>query len=297
MILLGFFTCHLFASELVLAARLGFRFSDFDPLTFPFRPIRPPRNLSPKTPMPRLDQELVERGLCESREQAKRAVMAGLVLVNGQPARKPGQPVKPADEIALAAGERYVSRGGHKLEQALRHFQIETAGCAAVDLGASTGGFTDCLLQYGARKVYAVDVGQGQLAWKLRRDPRVVVMEKTNARHLTPHSFPQPFDAADLAVIDCSFISLRNILPAAVAILRPSGRIVALIKPQFEAGKAEADRGRGVITDPAVHARVLRELQAFVEGQAGLRWRDVIESPLLGPAGNKEFLVLIEKTS
>jgi 23S rRNA (cytidine1920-2'-O)/16S rRNA (cytidine1409-2'-O)-methyltransferase len=143
--------------------------------------------------------------------------------------------------------------------------------------------------------VFAVDVGRGQLAWKLRQDPRVVVMEKTNARALTPAHFPQPFVPADIAVIDCSFISLRRILPPAVALLRPSGRIVALIKPQFEAGKAEADKGAGVIRDPAIHERVLRELNEFVTGPLGLRWAGVTESPVLGPAGNKEFLVLIEK--
>jgi 23S rRNA (cytidine1920-2'-O)/16S rRNA (cytidine1409-2'-O)-methyltransferase len=164
-----------------------------------------------------------------------------------------------------------------------------------LDLGASTGGFTDCLLQRGASRVFAVDVGQGQLAWKLRQDARVVVMEKTNARTLTLTQFPEPFSGADLVVIDCSFISLRKILPAAVALVKPFGKVVALIKPQFEAGKEEADRGAGVIRDPAVHARVLQELEQFVAGQPEVAWRGVVESPLLGPAGNKEFLVLIEK--
>jgi 23S rRNA (cytidine1920-2'-O)/16S rRNA (cytidine1409-2'-O)-methyltransferase len=242
--------------------------------------------------MTRLDQALVERGLCESRERAKRAVLAGLVRVNHQPADKPGDSVKPEDSIALAAGEKYASRGGHKLEHALKSFQLDVAGTIVIDLGASTGGFTDCLLQHGAAKVFAVDVGQGQLAWKLRQDRRVVVMEKTNARNLRPETFPQRFD---LAVIDCSFISLKKILPVAAALLKPDGRIVALVKPQFEAGKAEADKGRGVITDPAIHRRVLDELREFVRTQAGLDWRNVVESPLLGPAGNKEFLALIEK--
>ncbi len=245
--------------------------------------------------MTRLDQALVERGLCESREKAKRAVFAGQVRVNAQSARKPSDPVKPGDALTLDAGEKYVSRGGHKLEHALKHFQLDVAGRVALDLGASTGGFTDCLLQHGAAKVFAVDVGRGQLAWKLRQDPRVVVMEKTNARLLTAAQFPPPFAPADLAVIDCSFISLRKILPAAVPLLKPGGKIVALIKPQFEAGKAEADRGRGVIRDAAIHERVLEELQKFVAEQSGLCWRDVVESPLLGPAGNKEFLALIEK--
>ena len=251
----------------------------------------------------RLDQALVARGLCESREKAKRAIMAGLVRVNGQVARKASDTVRAADSVTLDMPEKFVSRGGHKLEHALDHFQLAVRDLTAVDLGASTGGFTDCLLQRGAARVFAVDVGQGQLAWKLRSDPRVVVMEKTNARELTgaklaaalpgqgnPDSLQVP-----LVVADCSFISLRKILPAAGTLLAPGGRIVALIKPQFEAGKAEADKGEGVITDPAVHARVLAELEAFTLTELpGLAWRGVTTSPLLGPAGNKEFLVLLE---
>jgi 23S rRNA (cytidine1920-2'-O)/16S rRNA (cytidine1409-2'-O)-methyltransferase len=291
----------------------------------------------------RLDQALVERGLCESREKAKRAILAGQVRVNGQPARKPSDSVKADDQLVLDAGEKFVSRGGHKLEHALQYFQLDVKGLVALDLGASTGGFTDCLLQHGAIKVFSVDVGRGQLAWKLRNVPRVVVMEKTNARYLTPeqllsvecggarHSVRVAdrdgtagrrarSDApclVDLITIDCSFISLRKILPAAAPLLKADGKIIALIKPQFEAGRAEADKGRGVITDAAIHDRVIRELRDFVSTQtgpvrygggsleasrgtlshgAGLCWRDVVESPLLGPAGNKEFLVLIEKT-
>jgi len=247
--------------------------------------------------MTRLDQMMVERGLCESREKAKRAIMAGQVKINENIARKPSDSVKPDDVLSLLAAEKFVSRGGYKLEHALQHFTLDVSHLTAVDIGASTGGFTDCLLQNGAAKVYAVDVGQGQLAWKLRRDKRVVVMEKTNARALKSENFPQPFASADMAVIDCSFISLRKILPAAIALLKPSGKIIALIKPQFEAGKAEADKGAGVITDPVVHERVLRELEEFVKSRPGLNWRGVTESPLLGPAGNKEFLALIEKTS
>ena len=243
----------------------------------------------------RLDQVLVERGLCESRERAKRAVMAGAVRVNGQVASKPSDSIRESDCVELTAGEKFVSRGGNKLERALEHFQLDVRGLMAIDLGASTGGFTDCLLQRGAAKVFAVDVGQGQLAWNLRNDPRVVVMEKTNARTLTATQFPKEFSLVDLVVIDCSFISLRKILPAAIALVRPLGNIVALIKPQFEAGKEEADRGEGVISDPAVHARVLKELDLFVSEIAGAVWRGVVESPLLGPAGNREFLVLIEK--
>jgi 23S rRNA (cytidine1920-2'-O)/16S rRNA (cytidine1409-2'-O)-methyltransferase len=245
--------------------------------------------------MKRVDVALVERGLCESREKAQRAVLAGIVRINQRLARKPSDAVRDTDALALDAAEPFVSRGGQKLEHALKHFALDVRGVAAIDLGASTGGFTDCLLQRGASRVYAVDVGQGQLAWKLRNDPRVVVMEKNNARDLTPDRFPPPFAPVDLVVIDCSFISLRKILPRAVALLRPGGNIAALIKPQFEAGKAEADKGAGVITDPAVHARVLSELESFAAGLPGLRWRGVTESPLLGPAGNKEFLVLLEK--
>ncbi|HZF01180.1 MAG TPA: TlyA family RNA methyltransferase [Methylomirabilota bacterium] len=268
--------------------------------------------------MIRLDQVLVERGLCESRERAKRAILAGQVRVNSQLAHKPSDAVQPEDLLTLDAGEKFVSRGGQKLEHALKHFQLDVTGFTAIDLGASTGGFTDCLLQSGTAKVFAVDVGQGQLAWKLRRDKRVVVMEKTNARFLKPEQFvslsplnrgargriavvskveTSKFIGADLITIDCSFISLRKILPPAIALLKPNGKIVALIKPQFEAGKIEADKGRGVISDPAIHERVLRELREFVSAQAGLCWRDVVESPLLGPAGNKEFLALIEKTN
>jgi 23S rRNA (cytidine1920-2'-O)/16S rRNA (cytidine1409-2'-O)-methyltransferase len=246
--------------------------------------------------MTRLDQALVERGLCESREKAKRAVMAGRVRINQQRARKPSDQVQPTDDLSLDAEEKYVSRGGWKLEHALHHFGLDPRGLIAVDLGASTGGFTDCLLQAGAKKVFCVDVGQGQLAWKLRNDPRVVVMEKVNARELTPARFPARFAPVDLIVIDCSFISLKKILPAAVALLRTPGKIVALIKPQFEAGKTEADKGAGVITDRAVHERVLHELEKFVRRQLLLEWRGITESPLLGPAGNKEFLALIEKT-
>lgn len=243
-----------------------------------------------------MDVALVERGLCESREKAKRAIMAGAVRVNEQPAHKASDSIQDSDTLTLVTGEKYVSRGGEKLEHALRHFGIAVTGQSAIDLGASTGGFTDCLLQHGAVKVYAVDVGQGQLAWKLRRDKRVVVMEKTNARAVTPASFPPPFQLADLVVIDCSFISLRKILPPAVALVKVSGKIVALVKPQFEAGKAEADKGAGVIRDPAIHERVLRELRDFVAERPELRWLGDTESPLLGPAGNKEFLVLIEKS-
>jgi 23S rRNA (cytidine1920-2'-O)/16S rRNA (cytidine1409-2'-O)-methyltransferase len=246
-------------------------------------------------PKVRLDQALVERGLCPSREKAKRAILAGQVRAGGQLVCKPGGLVQPDDPLTLAAPERYVSRGGYKLEHGLRLFGLAVAGVTAIDLGASTGGFTDCLLQQGAARVYAVDVGRGQLMWKLRRDPRVIVMEHTNARFLTRRDFPPDFAGAGLIVADCSFISLQKILPSAVALLARDGRILALVKPQFEAGKAEASRGKGVIRDPAIHARVLNELKTFASDTAGLRWAGETASPLLGPAGNKEFLVLLEK--
>jgi 23S rRNA (cytidine1920-2'-O)/16S rRNA (cytidine1409-2'-O)-methyltransferase len=246
-------------------------------------------------PSLRLDQALVERGLCPSRENAKRAILAGRVRLNDRVPNKASDPVKEQDILTLESAERYVSRGGQKLEHGLRHFGVSVEGITAIDLGASTGGFTDCLLQHGAATVYAVDVGRGQLAWKLRCDARVKVMEKMNARFLTPLDFPPPFAGADLVVADCSFISLKKILPPAIALLGESGKIVALVKPQFEAGKAEASRGQGVITDPAIHARVLNELKTFVSENGGLRWAGETESPLMGPAGNKEFLILLEK--
>lgn len=245
--------------------------------------------------MLRLDQAMVERGLCESREKAKRAILAGQVRINQQVAKKASDPIKPGDQITLEAQEKFVSRGGYKIEHALEFFHLDVTGMTAIDLGASTGGFTDCLLQRGAAKVYAVDVGHGQLAWKLRTDPRVVTMERTNARHLTPAHFPQPFEPVDIIVADCSFISLKKILPPAIALLRANGKIAALVKPQFEAGKEEADRGAGVITDPEIHRRVLAELKEFSEREMNLKWLGETESPLLGPAGNKEFLVLLEK--
>ena len=246
--------------------------------------------------MLRVDQALVDRGLCESRARAQRAVMAGQVRINGHPARKSSDPVREGDQVELLIPDRYVSRGGHKLEHALTQFALPVSGVVALDLGASTGGFTDCLLQHGAARVFAVDVGQGQLAWKLRQDPRVAVYERTNARHLTPATFGPEYRPFDLIVADCSFISLRLILPPAAPLLRPEGFLVALVKPQFEAGKQEVDRGEGVITDPAIHARVLEELEAFVRsGPFGLVWRGVTPSPLIGPAGNREFLALLQR--
>jgi len=250
---------------------------------------------NPKGHRQRLDQAMVDQGLCSSREKAKRAIMAGQVKVNDQVAQKPSDRVSVSDRVIWVAPDKFVSRGGLKLEHALTEFQLDVRNLAAIDIGSSTGGFTDCLLQRGASRVYAVDVGQGQLAWKLRQDPRVIVMEKVNARALNPASFESPFTQVALVVIDCSFISLRKIIPPSIALLRPSGKIVALIKPQFEAGKTEADKGAGVIRDPEVHQRVLSELVLFVAGLPGVKWLQTTASPVLGSAGNREFLALLEK--
>src|SRR5579859_4992825 len=210
----------------------------------------------------RLDVALVRRGLAPSRERARALIMAGQVYVGERMVDKPGTLVPQEAHCRLAEISpelKYVSRGGLKLEKALDSFQLDPGGLVAIDVGASTGGFTHCLLERGAKRVYAVDVGHGQLAWTLRNDPRVVVMEHTNIRHLA--KLPEPVQCA---VIDVSFISLRLVLPAIVPLLVPEAWIVALVKPQFEAGKAEADRGAGVISDPTVHERVLHELQAWI---------------------------------
>mgnify|MGYP000907793358 CR=1 FL=1 len=245
----------------------------------------------------RLDQELVNRGQFPAREKAKCAILAGQVRVSGRSICKPGDIVKPTDVIEVLQKEKYVSRGGYKLEQALNHFQIDVNGMVAVDIGASTGGFTDCLLQHGAAKVYAVDVGKGLLAFQLRNDPRVVVMEKINARYITREHFPDTFQLADLAVIDCSFISLKLIIPPVLNLIKENGKIIALIKPQFEAGKKEADKGKGIIKDPSIHQRIVADLENFVKNNNVLIWRGVIESPIEGQSGNKEFLVYLEKNT
>lgn len=231
----------------------------------------------------RLDLLVVERGLADSRAQAQRLIRAGEVRVDGQVSDKPGTQVATGAEITLQVPPRFVSRGGEKLEAALLRFGLDVTGAVAADVGASTGGFTDCLLQHGARRVYAIDVGYGQLAWRLRNDSQVVVMERTNARYL--ESLPEP---VDLVTVDVSFISLRLILPAASRWLKPGGQVVALIKPQFEAGRRYVARG-GVVRDPDVHRRVLER----VLGSAatwGLGLRSLMPSPLRGPAGNVEFL-------
>ncbi len=235
----------------------------------------------------RLDTELVARGLTVSREQAKRLILAGAVRVNGQLAGKASDTVVADADVQITAAEKFVSRGGHKLEAALTAFQMDPTGKRCVDIGASTGGFTDCLLQHGASHVHAVDVGTGQLAWKLRQDPRVTVQDEVNARNLLPSQIGTP---VDLVTIDTSFISLTKILPAAEQLLRPGGELIALIKPQFEAGRADVGKG-GVVRDAGVHERVQAEVIDFATRTLGLRLVGRCESPLLGPAGNKEFLV------
>jgi 23S rRNA (cytidine1920-2'-O)/16S rRNA (cytidine1409-2'-O)-methyltransferase len=238
----------------------------------------------------RLDVALVRLGVAPSRERARAIIMAGKVYVGDRMVDKPGTlvPLDADCRLAEASPElKYVSRGGLKLEKALDSFQLDPSGKVAIDVGASTGGFTECLLQRGVQCVYAVDVGHGQLAWELRQDPRVVVMEKTNIRHL--ETLPEPMQCA---VIDVSFISLRLVLPALVPLLAlgPETWVVALVKPQFEAGKSEVDRGKGVISDPLIHSRILCELQEWIPLNTTLQVQGQIDSPIRGRDGNHEFL-------
>jgi 23S rRNA (cytidine1920-2'-O)/16S rRNA (cytidine1409-2'-O)-methyltransferase len=241
-----------------------------------------------KIPKSRADLMLVERGLVESRAKAQAVIMAGLVFTGDKRVAKPGD-MLPADAPLELRGQDHpwVSRGGLKLEHGLTHFQLDVSGLTCLDLGASTGGFTDVLLTRGAAKVYAVDVGKGQLAWKLRQDHRVVVLEDTNARYLTRAQVP---DAIDLVVCDASFIGLEKVLPAPLALTRPGAHLVALIKPQFQAGQDDVGKG-GVVRDPAVHDRVCAEVRGWLETQPGWRVLGITESPITGPAGNKEFLI------
>ena len=227
-----------------------------------------------------------------TRSQARSLIMEGRVRVNGMPATKAGANVLEDAQIEIERPRRFVSRGGEKLEHALEAFAIDASGKRALDVGASTGGFTDCLLQRGASHVVSVDVGYGQLDWRLRNDPRVTVMERTNFRLLPDDAFPQPFD---LVVIDTSFISLKTILARAVTYLAPGGEIVALVKPQFEAGRERLGRG-GVVRDPAVHRAVLTEVRDAAP-ELGLLAVDLVASPLLGPAGNREFLMRLRRDS
>jgi 23S rRNA (cytidine1920-2'-O)/16S rRNA (cytidine1409-2'-O)-methyltransferase len=243
----------------------------------------------------RLDQILVHRGIFDSREKAQRAIMAGQVRVGEQIVDKASSKFDENAQISVATPDRYVGRGGHKLEGALRHFAIDPTGLICLDIGASTGGFTDCLLQHGAAKVWAIDVGHSQLDWKIRSDPRVVAREKLNARFLSREDIPDPIN---LIVVDVSFISLTLILPPALRLLAPGGRIIVLVKPQFELRREDVGRG-GVVKDPVLHEAAVEKIRAFVGAMpptsAGVRlhWSGVIDSPILGGEGNREFLALL----
>lgn len=234
----------------------------------------------------RLDQLVVARGLAENTDQAQRLIRAGKIQVDGHAATKPGLTYPAETEVTLETPARFVSRGGDKLEGAFQHFQLSVAGECCLDVGASTGGFTDCLLQHGASRVYAVDVGRNLLHPRVATDPRVVVMDGVNARLLKPAHFPQ---AATFAVIDASFISLSLILKTVADVLAPAARLVTLIKPQFEAEPVDVLRG-GVVRDTAVHQRIIERIQRIGEREVGLTWQGVCPSPLRGPAGNIEYL-------
>jgi 23S rRNA (cytidine1920-2'-O)/16S rRNA (cytidine1409-2'-O)-methyltransferase len=239
----------------------------------------------------RLDQLVLDRGLAPSRERARALILAGQVLVAGRPVTKAGTAIDADAAVDLVAPDHpYVGRGGIKLAHALDHFQIPVEGRSGLDIGASTGGFTDVMLQRGAVQVVALDVGHGQIDWKLRTDPRVIVIEGFNARHLAPADLPGP---VDLVTIDVSFISLRQIFPVVPAILRPAADVVALVKPQFEAGRAEVRKG--VIHDPAVHARVLEDVAQAAAG-VGLTPKGSTPSPITGQKGNVEFLLHLRAT-
>lgn len=234
----------------------------------------------------RLDVLLLQRGLCDSRSRAQALIMSGEVYVEGQKCDKAGTSVDAEANIEVRGNScPYVSRGGLKLEKALRDFGVDPTGFVCSDSGASTGGFTDCLLQKGAKKVFAIDVGYGQLAWSIRTDPRVVCMERTNIRYVTPEKLGEPLD---LSVVDVSFISLKIVLPAIKVLLKPTGQVLCLIKPQFEAGKDKVGK-KGVVRDPAVHAEVLENFLALA-GELKFTVRNLTFSPVKGPEGNIEFL-------
>lgn len=241
----------------------------------------------------RIDKLLHELGFADSRTKAQALVMAGSVLVDEKRVEKPSEafPIEANIRIKSESPEsKYVGRGGLKLDEALRHFNIRPDECVCIDVGSSTGGFTDCLLQHGAAKVVAVDVGTNQLVWSLRNNPHVQVLENTNARNLVPGDFEVKFD---LAVMDVSFISVTKLLPVLLPLLKADGRIITLIKPQFEVGKREVGKG-GIVREPEKHERVIQEINQFAQ-EIGLRVAGLIESPILGAAGNKEFLALYEK--
>ncbi|WP_395751462.1 TlyA family RNA methyltransferase [Prosthecobacter sp.] len=237
-------------------------------------------------PRERLDLALLKLGIVPSREQAKRLIMAGEVSVMGKRITQPGWLVSEGQPIVVRERPRFVSRGGLKLEGALKHFDIDVTGMTALDVGSSTGGFTDCLLQRGAVKVFAFDVGTNQLAWKLRSDPRVVSREQFNLRHLQPADVGQE---VDFLVADLSFISLTLVLPAVLQVLRPGGQALVLIKPQFELTREEVGQG-GIVREPELHAKACARIEGFVRSQTHLEWRGLIESSIQGTDGNREFL-------
>ncbi|MFC1516652.1 TlyA family RNA methyltransferase [Thermodesulfobacteriota bacterium] len=240
----------------------------------------------------RLDLTVLEKGLVQSRQRARALIMMGKVFVNNLPVDKPGALVSDRDIILLKGDDNpYVSRGGLKLEKALDILDVNVQGLVCMDIGSSTGGFTDCLLQSGAERVYAVDVGYGQLAWKLRQDSRVVVMERTNIRHMPRESIPRPMD---LVTIDVSFISLKIVVPAALKFAKRDTRILALIKPQFEVGKGKVGKG-GVVRDPLLHDAVIKDLSEYFD-KTGLLREHIIPSPLMGPKGNREFFISLIKS-
>ena len=241
----------------------------------------------------RLDQALVQSGQAPSREQAKRLIMAGEVMLGDQVITKPGWLVRPDAVLNVKQPPKYVSRGGLKLEGALEHFQIDVQGLVAMDVGASTGGFTDCLLQRGAVKVYAFDVGTNQMVWKLRNDPRVVCRENFNVRHMQAADVPEQ---VDLIVADVSFISLTLVLPGALSALKPGGQALVLVKPQFELTREDIGPG-GIVRDPELHARACQRIHDFVLSQSGLEWRGLVESSIQGTDGNREFLAWFAKAA
>ncbi len=237
----------------------------------------------------RLDKLVVEKGLAPSRERAQALILAAKIRIDGQPVTKAGQKVSPDCRVELTGEDLpFASRGGLKLEHAFEAFRLDVRDLVAMDVGASTGGFTDCLLQHGAKKVYAVDVGYGQLAWKLRQDPRVVVLERQNIRHLPRQSIPEP---VQVATIDTSFISLKLVIPATLPFLEHDAALVALIKPQFEAGRAQVGKG-GVVRDPAIHQQVCDSIVEFCQSLGTLQQLAITPSPILGPKGNREFLLI-----
>ena len=240
-------------------------------------------------PKRRLDNLLLERGIVQSRERAKGLILSGDVRVNGNPVNKVGTLIDENAEIEITKDIPYVSRGGLKLEKAIKEFNINVKDKVAIDVGASTGGFTDCLIQYGAKKVYAVDVGYGQLAWKLRNDPRVVIIERKNVRYIKPSDIGEP---VDIATIDVSFISLKLVLPVVKNLLKENGEIIALIKPQFEVGRGEVGKG-GIVREKEQHEKVISEIKSFAI-DSGFKVLNVTKSPIAGQKGNVEFLIYLQ---